>query len=592
MKKALLCLFFFPLMLMGVKVDVSVNKYSIPTNDQLTLNLKISDSSRLNVSEPAAPVVNLFSFRNMTSSSASSMSVVNGSSVSEFSRQYSYVYLPQKVGKTQVPSFMVKVNGKDYRTKPINITVVQGTASTPQKNSLSPSTPSFDPYGMGLPDYWEGGGLDSGNTMLLAEPETQNVYQGFPAVVSYYLYSDEMVRSFNLEEENDFEGYGKSTFEQPTMLNYEEARYNGKAYKRALIKRLAIIPNTTGRLQAPVLKGIARLYSVGYLNKTLASTGGQIVVRPLPHENMPGGYNGAVGNFKVSHSISKKDLALGETITISLKLLGRGNFNRFSAPVFASGSGFQVSNPIVMDNLKAGIEGSRSYYYTLIPQSKGKLSLPELKFVWFDNASATYKTYTLPQTVIDVKAANVLSYFNRFLEPATPNSMNPKLSRSVYSVYTPYTSQFWYWLLVFAALGVATYIIIRARDAKLQHEFPELYARKQSAKILHKYLRQATEAAQKLSPDFYPLSEKALFDFLATRYKLANHLSVEEKIAALQEQRIDPELIEHVQRFLQRCQQARYMPEADRAINLQEDLHLLKQIIQGFERYNRTHFGV
>ncbi len=591
MKNALLCLFFFPLLLMGVKVDVSVNKYNISTNDQLTISLKISDSSRLNISEPAAPVIKLFSFRNMTSSSSSSISVINGSQVSEFTRLFSYVYLPQKVGKTQIPSITVKVNGKDYRTKAIDISIIAGTGTAPQQKSLSPSSPSFDPFSMGLPDYWGGEGLNAGNTMLLAEPEVQNVYQGYPAVVSYYLYTDEMVRSFNLEAEEDYEGYGKSTFEQPTMLNYEEARYNGKAYKRALIKRLAIIPNSSGRLQAPVLKGVARLYSVGYLNKTLASSGGQIVVRPLPRENMPPEYSGAVGNFKVSHSVSKKDLALGETLTFSLKLLGRGNYNRFAAPGFTQGKGFQVSSPIVMDNLKAGIEGSRTYYYTLIPQSKGKLTLPELKFVWFDNESATYKTYALPETVIEVKAANVLSYLNRFLEPTAPSSMNPKLSRVKYPVYKPYTARIWYWLFVLIALGTAAYICVKAWDAKLKHNFPELYARKQAAKLLNKYLRQATEAAQKLSPEFYPISEKALFDFLVTRFNLANHLSVEEKLSALEYKKISPELIEQVRAFLQRCQQARYMPEADRAVNLHDDLQLLKHIIHGFSRYNSTHIG-
>ena len=66
MKKALLLVLLFPLVLSALKVDLSVNKNTINLNEQLELILKISDDNRIKVQEPTPPSIPLFSFRNMT----------------------------------------------------------------------------------------------------------------------------------------------------------------------------------------------------------------------------------------------------------------------------------------------------------------------------------------------------------------------------------------------------------------------------------------------------------------------------------------------------------------------------------------------
>lgn len=584
MKRLLLLLLLLPVCIFGVKVQVSVNKYTISTNDRLTISLKISDSSPISVSEPAPPVIKLFSFRNMTNSSSSSINLIGMKKIAEYSSTYNYIFIPTQVGSTTIPSISVRVNNRKYQTKPIAISVVKGSSSGNSQSQSSPAFPTPDPFGFNDFDSWDRTRVMDGNTMLVALPDRQFVYRGFPAIVSYYLYTDEMVRSFNLDDEKDFEGYGKSTYEQPTMLNYEDVRHNGKNYKRALIKRLAIMPNMEGTLQAPQMQGVARLYNFGYLNKSLASTGGSIVVRPLPKSGVPAGFSGAVGNFKISHSLSKTEVALGEAISFSLKIQGRGNFNQFSSPMFASGSGFQVSSPVVMDNLNAGIEGTRTYYYTLIPQSRGQLKMPELPFAWFDNDAGEYRQYTIPLQQIEVKAANVLSYLNRMWEPQAPRSMHPKISRKHYPNYVAYASQVWYWILVAFVLACCIGISVMAYNARLQRKSPQLYAKKQARKVMQKYMKQATAAAQSLSPEFYPIAEKALFNYLSTRYAIAGHLSTTEKLDALAMRNLPLELLQDLNSFVTHCQEARYMPEADRAINLQQDLQMLQGIVASFSR--------
>lgn len=576
---------FFPLLLNALKVDVAVNKNVITTGEQLELTLKISDNNRIKVVEPTPPSIPLFSFRNVTSSSNSSVVLEGTKLVSDFSETFRFIYIPLKTGKTTIPAFKVKVDGRYYSTREISVEVIKGIAKQPSQSS--PPVPGFGSFGFDEPDYWNDRDDWSGNTFLVALPQSQTIYRGFPAIVSYYLYTDEMVSSFNLENEIDSDGYGKSTYEQPTALNYEDVSWNGKKYKRALIKKLAIIPNKEGRLQAPILEGSARLYSFGYLNKNLHSEGGILNVLPLPANNVPSAFGGAVGNFNLSHSLSRQKLSLGETITFTLKIEGRGNFNQFSAPQFVSGKGFQVSSPMVIDNLKAGIEGIRTYYYTLIPQDKGVYELPDLTFAWLDNERGVYKVYHSPREKIEVSSANVLNYFSRFKQSLSPKSMLPKVIRPTYPAYIPYVQRLWYWVLAFLIIGFTMFMAFFALEHKMKRDNPERYASLKAEKVLLRYLKPATEAARNNSTDFYLLAEKALFEYLASKYKLSNRLSNSEKLQALSEKNIPDWLLQEVQLFLEHSQAARFMPETDRVENLAEDLTRIRQIFTGFSRLGK-----
>ncbi len=88
MKKALFFLLLFPLVLSALKIDVTVNKNTISMNEQLELTLKIANDNRLKVEEPTPPSVPLFSFRNLTSSSSSSVVLEGTRLISEFSRPF------------------------------------------------------------------------------------------------------------------------------------------------------------------------------------------------------------------------------------------------------------------------------------------------------------------------------------------------------------------------------------------------------------------------------------------------------------------------------------------------------------------------
>ncbi|MDD4233826.1 MAG: BatD family protein [Candidatus Cloacimonetes bacterium] len=573
-----LFLLLMPYLLCALSVAASVNKTRIETSDRLQYTIRIKSDKAFNVSEPQAPHIDNFSFVNMTSSTRSSSSIVNFKTTRVHERSYTYIYVPLREGISTIPAQSVRVDNKVYTTKPITVTVIKSSTSPSQNNPAAPGS-----SGLLDPDFpWTASRM-TGSTMLLALPQRQKVHKGEPTIISYYLYTDQMVRSFNLDDEEDFPGYGKSVYEQPSMLEYEVVNHQGKRFQRALIKRLVLSPNQTGELRAPELRGSARIYEFGYMNQPLRSQDAWLEVVPLPKEGVPQSFSGAVGSFELSEDISDGEIGLGEAITFSLRIAGRGNYNQFGNPVFPK-SEAQVSSPMAVDKLNAGIEGSRVLYYTIIPAEKGIYSLPSLSFSWFDPEAGMYRSYNSKSREIKVKSSNVISYFSGLLDSNKQQTLRPMLSRSAYPDYPNYLQKAWYWLAVgfiLLGLGLAMYLsfhrIKRTRD-------PESYARMMADKALKKYLQEAQNAAQQGSKDFYTLAENGLMRYLSTKLGIGMGLSTIEKLESMEGMNLSEGLIEDTKCFIASCERHRFSPQEANAKEILQDLQLLKLIVSGFCR--------
>ncbi|MCB5253674.1 MAG: BatD family protein [Candidatus Cloacimonadaceae bacterium] len=567
------------LLLAAVTVTASVNKTRLSLAERLEYTLEIKSDSSISVTEPSPPSIELFSFVNMRSSSRSSTTMSGFKVDTQHLRSYVYYYIPQKEGTTTIPAQEIRIGNKVYSSSEIVVTVVKSSSKSPAQSSPG-LAPGFDFDDPDLP--WSASRI-AGSTTILAYPQRQKVYKGQPAVVSYYLYTDQMVRSFNLEGEKDYLGYGKSDYEAPTSLEYETVSHQGKRFQRALIKRLVLLPNETGELQAPVLQGRARIYEFGYLNQRVSSEPAWLEVLPLPKDGVPEDFGGAVGSFEVSEDLSAQSINLGEAITYSLRIAGQGNFNQFAHPQFPESSA-QVSTPMAIDRVNAGVEGSRTLYYTIIPAQKGNYVLPSLSFSWFDPDRGVYRNFTGKKHEIQVKGASVVSYFSSLLESGKPQSIRPMLSRHSYPAYQSHLKQFWYWLIVAIILAFGIFSAYLAWQKSRGRRNPEVYNQMRADKALKKYLDEASEAARMLSQDFYTLAENGLLRYLAEKYGISNRLSIPEKIAELQQKQIAAKLIRDTEDFIELCEKQRFSPEKRNAADIMDDYHRLRQIVLAFSK--------
>lgn len=128
-----------------------------------------------------------------------------------------------------------------------------------------------------------------------------------------------------------------------------------------------------------------------------------IEVKPLP-PNAPPTFAGAVGNFSLTSEVKPKTAQVGDPLTISANITGRGNFERVTAPSLESDRGWHTYPPSA--KFKAdddiGISGTKSFELVVTP-NEPKKAIPPLIFTYFDPLKERYITLKSDQLPIVVE---------------------------------------------------------------------------------------------------------------------------------------------------------------------------------------------
>ena len=113
-------------------------------------------------------------------------------------------------------------------------------------------------------------------------------------------------------------------------------------------------------------------------------------VKPLP-QNAPSSFSGAIGNFTMTTEVKPKSVQVGDPITITSAISGRGNFDRVNAPVVDDDRGwhkYPPSSKFKQDD-EVGISGTKTFEMVFSPNEK-KQSIPSLTFSYFDPVKEQY----------------------------------------------------------------------------------------------------------------------------------------------------------------------------------------------------------
>ena len=127
-----------------------------------------------------------------------------------------------------------------------------------------------------------------------------------------------------------------------------------------------------------------------------------VEVRPLPVPE-PEGFTGAVGSFEVSASADATEGNLNEPVTLTVRISGEGNIEALPDLQWPEYTGWRViESPVsVASRVVAGqITGSRTYEIVLMPEQTGGLTIPAIRYPYFDPVLEQYvELSTAPITV-------------------------------------------------------------------------------------------------------------------------------------------------------------------------------------------------
>jgi hypothetical protein len=365
------------------RADVDARKVGVEDQVQLTLTLEGAGGADGSVTPPtlknlkvaAGPMI------------STQISVVNGAIAQ--TKTLTYVLQPVGVGPAEIGSARVKLASGEHATAAITLEIVPG--SIVSRSPRRPTSPLGDPFGE---DPFEaifgrrGARRPPAKLMVEASPSRTRLHVGEPLVLTYVLYTQAPVTDLQLGDPPKYPGFWSEELPKPASQGGEVVVVDGERYQRFPFLQKLLFPTKAGSLTLPPATfriGLQRgFFDVGGARAERATRPLNITVDPIPDEP---GFSGAVGRFRVSASVDKGAVPLGEAATVRVRVEGSGNLKWIDRGPELAVPGAKVYPPQVKSDLAAGpsgISGSKTWEYVVIPETAGTLAVPRLAFSYFD----------------------------------------------------------------------------------------------------------------------------------------------------------------------------------------------------------------
>ena len=319
-----------------------------------------------------------------------------------YSFVYNYTILPLKAGTFKIPPQIIRTGSGNLRTPELTLNVAPNDGSAARSGRSA-------------------GAIDERNLVFaeLIVPR-KTAYVGEMVPVEIRLGFNTRVRA-KLIDGPDLRGQGFTTQRMPQPQQSVETN-DGRAYqvitfKTAIAaarsgqfeigpieaKALVQVPRRSGsRLRSPFdlfdmndpfadplfndpFAGITEQREINFKSESAT-----LEVKPLP-PNAPSGFAGAVGIFSLTTDVKPKSAQVGDPLTVTANVSGRGNFDRVTAPALESDRGWHSYPPTssFKPDDDVGISGTKSFELVLSPNER-KEAVPPLIFSYFDPLKEKY----------------------------------------------------------------------------------------------------------------------------------------------------------------------------------------------------------
>ena len=323
---------------------------------------------------------------------------------------YDYTVMPLRAGRFTIPPQTIRVGNNSLRTPALTLNVADSSGRS------SGARPGRDTQAAG-----------SGNNMVFAEliVPSKTAYVGEIVPVQIRMGFDPRVRP-RLIEPPEITGQGFTAQKlQQSAENTETI--SGRIYEVVTYKT-AIAAARAGKFEIGPVKAKAQVmiprrqsaprtrsrspfdlfdqddpFSDPFFSNPFSQFGERreveiksepvaLEVKPLP-PNAPPSFSGAIGNFTMTTEAKPKTVQVGDPITVTNTISGRGNFDRVNAPVIEDERGwhkYPPSSKFKQDD-EVGLSGTKTFEMVLSPNDK-KQGLPLLAFSYFDPVKEQYVT--------------------------------------------------------------------------------------------------------------------------------------------------------------------------------------------------------
>lgn len=448
--------------------------------------------------------------------SSQGMTMINGQVTRN--QGWSFMLLALRPGTFSIGEATVFSGGKIWKTRPF---IIEITAPKSRPGGLKNVPP--------------GGSGQAPEVFLQAESSAREAWVGQQISVDFSICTRVDLRGWEVNAEPEFAGF----FSQPlTRFDQSDRRemIGKQTFLVKKIKKTAIFAQQAGEfeigrmvIQAGLIEADGGIFGNIFSTTrpvTLASEPFNIQVKSLP-PGAPESFSGAVGDFKLTAAIDRREATTDEAILLKITLTGDGDAKRIGPPKLNLPADFEVLEPRLADesNFENGeqVIAVKTWEYTLLPKSAGEF-LIEPEVAVFDAAAGRFSMLKMeePFTVKILAGKKPVGQSGLGLGKTTflPNATSTDLQ----PIDRPFFGSALFWGLLFLPFGLLAGLFFFKKRKEIQAKQP-ISTEKLASQSIDEAAKRLAQARRLLdsknTAGFYEELARGLDDYFSMKFRLA-----------------------------------------------------------------------
>jgi hypothetical protein len=372
----------------------SLDRDTITLGENVTLSLKFDGIQPSDT--PAIPDIAGLQFQYIGPSS--SFTFINGQTSSSIT--YNYTVTAQHDGQFTIPALRADIGGQSFASLPLTLTVSKVAA---------PSAAD----------------LDTGDQVAFMKfifPKNK-IYVGEAVLGRLELYLRDDVQNFGNFQLTASPTDGFSAGKNAEPPNQRRRVQIGNHSYVVIPIAVPLTAIQTGQLTLGPFTASAvvvtpsqnqngdpffRMFNQGEQKQvTLATAPVTVESLPVPEQNKPANFTGAVGDFMLTASAGPTTLTVGDPITVRVQISGSGALDAVTLPTQDAWNNFKTYPPTskLETTDQFGFQGTKTFEQIVSPLNSDVQELPPFTFSFFNPNDGQYHTLTQPATPLTVHSA-------------------------------------------------------------------------------------------------------------------------------------------------------------------------------------------
>jgi hypothetical protein len=548
----------------GSGLAVTLDRSDLMLGESATLSLKFEGFAPQN--PPGLPAM---AGLTIGPASQQTSTVINNGNMSS-STTFSFSVTPQHVGEFTIPAMAADVGGQRFNTQPIKLVVRKANA------------PSAD-------------AVNSGNEVAFLKLvlPTEKIYSGQTVLGRVELCLRDDVQNFGNFSFTATPAEGLSVGKMVEGQRTNERIGNHNYTVVSVMLPLTVVKSGTlelGPFTASVVvvlpsaderRSFFSPFGLGGEQRQLNLVTEQLKLQalPLPADNIPADFSGAIGSYSLNVSAGPTNLTVGDPVTVRVQISGRGALDAINLPTQNAWRDFKTYPPTatVSTSDQFGFQGTKTFEQIVTPLTADVHELPAFSFSFFNPDDGAYHTLTQPAIPLVVYAAGATP-LPSIAATKNPGNENPSSPQDILPIKealgkiqpaaagqasdTPLITKPLFLaaqsLPVFALLAA---FIWRKRADNLANN-PRLRRRRAVAQLIREGLNDLKKfAAENKSEEFFALLFRLLQEQLGERLDCPATAITENVVEEHPSLRnAAPATLGNLRELFQLCNQARYAP--------------------------------